>query len=167
MINLLRKGLVDCAPNWKNKTTQNIYFLLSSANSAVVSELTFGTVHALHSISSHQVIHIYDLVNYISIYAYLFRWIIVFSFPAFARLFQRWSFPVLAFQLWQRHFPVQLICSRVSSREGKTKNRKSICLTLCKIFTLATLQRPVVQFCTFPMKSCNTDLRRKKSLNEW
>lgn len=44
---LLRKGLLDSAPNRKNEATQNIYFLYSSAYCAVVGKLTFGAMHTL------------------------------------------------------------------------------------------------------------------------
>jgi hypothetical protein len=44
---LLRKGLLNGAPNRKDKPTQYIYFLYSSANCTEVAKLTIGAMHAL------------------------------------------------------------------------------------------------------------------------
>jgi hypothetical protein len=44
---LLRKGLLNSAPNRKDEPTQYIYFLYSSANCTEVAKLTFGAMHAL------------------------------------------------------------------------------------------------------------------------
>lgn len=44
---LLRKGLLNSAPNRKDDPTQYIYFLYSSASLTVVTKLTIGAMHAL------------------------------------------------------------------------------------------------------------------------
>lgn len=44
---LLRKGLLNGAPHGKDKPTQYIYFLYSSANCTEVAKLTIGAMHAL------------------------------------------------------------------------------------------------------------------------